>query len=68
MVQLNNLDIRQIAGSLSGELHHQHRPDGEVRCHEHVGAVQLAQRVEIEARGPDDDMDAGLGRRAGRRS
>ena len=68
VVQLDDLALGHVPRGLGGEAHHQHRPDGEVRRHEDVGGPAVApgilgrgaQVVEVEARGPDDRVGAGV--------
>ena len=73
VVKLDDLDLGHVLGGLGGEAHHQHRADREVggdeaRWRLRRRSAAVAQRVEVEAGGADDDVDAGVEAGVGRSS
>ena len=57
VVQLDDLALGHVLGDELRRLHHQHRPDGEVRRHEQVRASHSFERGEVRAGGPHHAMD-----------
>ena len=65
VMQLDDLALGHVARGLLGELHHQHRPDREVRRHEQVALPHALQRGEVGAGRAHHAVHAGLETGAG---